>query len=511
MKSELDPTTLRRILEVTASLSRTLDLPEILTQLVDKGTYIVGAERGTVFLYDADRDRLRQHGYTGQVDPDALDLAPGQGIAGTVFQSGTAVYCEAPYEDPRFAAEVDARTGFRTRSILAVPLKGGNQRVIGVLQFLNKRQGNFDSQDLAAMELLAVQASIIIGNAELFAETENARKEILKESTRLTAQLRGNIVGESTWTSEFIELAGRLDESPINILITGESGTGKSHVAKHLHYTSSRCRKPFISLNCAAIPDTLLESELFGIESGVATGVQKKPGKIELADKGCLFLDEIGDLSLAAQAKMLQVIQERFFFRVGGRTPIKVDVRILSATNKDLESEIKESRFRQDLYYRLNVLNIPIPPLRDRREDIPPLVKAILRKACEEHNKVIQGVDDAVLEAFMEYSWPGNVRELENELYRMVALSARDTRLTTRWLSPKFAVSGGAALPAALGGGEGLQLSGHSSIPEAVKVVEAHLIRKALDETGGQKSRAADILEISRESLRQKMKKYGIA
>ncbi len=507
MSKELDPTTLRRIFEVTASLSQSLEMNKILTQLVDKGTNIVGAERGTLFVYESDRRRLRQQGYTGHVDPDLLDLAPGQGIAGRVFAKGEAIRCDNPYEDPRFAPEVDARTGFKTRNILAVPLRGQKERVIGVLQFLNKKGGSFDYRDQLAMEMLGVQAAIVISHAQ----TESARREIEQESQTLTRSLKGDVVGASAWTHEFRELAQRLDESPINILITGESGTGKSHIAKHLHYSSSRCRKPFISLNCAAIPDSLVESELFGIESGVATGVQKKKGKIELAHEGCLFLDEIGDLSLTAQAKILQAIQERTFFRVGGRTPVKVDVRILSATNKDLEGEIKKGTFRQDLYYRLNVLNIQIPPLRERLDDLPPLIKVILRRACEDHNKSIPGMEPEVMAAFRAYNWPGNVRELENEILRMVALSPRGRPLGTGWLSPKLIIPGSGITPIpGSGGAGGPHLGGVRSIPAAMRIVEEYLIRQALDQTDGQKSRAADILKISRESLRQKMKKYRI-
>ncbi len=314
------------------------------------------------------------------------------------------------------------------------------------------------------------------------------------------------------------------------MLITGESGTGKELVAKALHENSGRKKGPFIKINCAAIPKTLMESELFGYEKGAFTGAtNSKPGRFELADSGTLFLDEIGEIPVEMQVKLLRAIQESEFERVGGIKTIKVDVRLVTATNRDLEKEVREGNFREDLYYRLNVVPLRIPPLRERREDIPLLVRHIITKFNERLKKNIEGISPEALARLETHGWVGNIRELENVLERTILFCSTD-RIELSDLPPELteghaeasrAAAGDAAARAA-GAGDGadsapestIELGDDTSLKEIVRAetsrVERELIAKALDETGGNVTQAAKLLKISRKSLQMKMKEFGL-
>src|SRR6201997_5162298 len=235
-----------------------------------------------------------------------------------------------------------------------------------------------------------------------------------------------NIIRTSPKIQDVVKLIEKIANSPLNVLITGESGTGKELAARTIHTNSSRFEKPFIAINCAALPESLLESELFGIEKGVATGVERRVGKIEMARGGTLFLVEIGDMSLSAEAKLLRVLQERKLERVGGRSTIEVDVRVLAATNKDLNNEIKKGSFREDLYYRLNVIHIYMPPLREMKEDIPLLAQYFLSSFANELGRGSMHFSSYAMDCLVNYRWPGNVRELENEVKRAATLADSD-------------------------------------------------------------------------------------
>jgi transcriptional regulator with PAS, ATPase and Fis domain len=284
-------------------------------------------------------------------------------------------------------------------------------------------------------------------------------------------------------------------------LITGESGTGKELAAKAIHYKSLRARKPFVALNCAALPEPLVESELFGIERGVATGVERRVGKFEAADGGTLFLDEIGDLSLTAQAKLLRVLQERVVEHVGGRKPIPVDVRILTATNKNLEEEIKAGSFRADLYYRLKVIHIQMPPLREIREDIPYLAGYYLTNYCREMNREPMNLASQAASACMRYAWPGNVRELENEMKRLV-LSVPGNMIAQEDLSDAIRRSDTEAA--------GHPVSGPRLLKDIVSDIERRMIQEALQQTKHNQQHAANALGLSRQGLIKKMRRYNI-
>ncbi len=334
---------------------------------------------------------------------------------------------------------------------------------------------------------------------------------------------RYGIVGGSLELQTIFDVIDKVADTPSTVLITGESGTGKELVAKALHENSSRKHEPFIKINCAAIPKTLMESELFGYEKGAFTGAtSSKPGRFELADQGTLFLDEIGEIPVEMQVKLLRAIQESEFERVGGLKTIKVDVRLITATNRDLEQEIKNGNFREDLYYRLNVVPLQIPPLRRRQGDIPLLVTHIIKKFNERLKKSITGIADDALAALEAHTWPGNIRELENVLERTILFTKGDRieRADLQLgLGPDLprtvttdVTNNSQPLPILDDDGDATETSG--SLKDAVRAetarVERELIVKALDETGGNVTQAARLLKISRKSLQMKMKEFGL-
>jgi len=326
---------------------------------------------------------------------------------------------------------------------------------------------------------------------------------------------RPPLVGQSAAMRQVFEMISRVADSPSTVLITGESGTGKELVARELHHGSSRRDKPLIKVNCAAIPKDLVESELFGYEKGAFTGAEgSKPGRFELADGGTLFLDEIGEVPLEMQVKLLRALQESEFERVGGIKTLRVDVRLIAATNRDLKALIADGRFREDLYYRLNVVPISLPALRERREDIPPLVSHFVEKYNRRLGKRVERVEDEAMQLLLSYSWPGNIRELENLMERSV-LFADGPVILAASLPDSLREKGAAPTPvAALGPLGAIAAPSGASMKEIVRLAQAELerelIARALEETGGNVTRAAKKLQISRKSLQVKMKELGL-
>ena len=310
------------------------------------------------------------------------------------------------------------------------------------------------------------------------------------------------IISSSEVMEEAINMAGRAAPSKATVLITGESGTGKELIAKAIHFASPRKDKAFLAVNCAALAENLLESELFGHEKGAFTGADRqRKGRFEMANHGTLFIDEIGEIPLTTQVKLLRVLQEQTFERVGGSEPIQVDVRIVAATNRNLEELIEEGRFREDLYYRLNVVRINIPPLRKRKSDIPLLVDYFLKKYSNENNKKMTGISKEALDQLMKYDYPGNVRELENIIEQSVVLgrgdmiSVRDLPMTVRGMRSESKKT---------------DPFGEGTFIERVEAFEKALIDQALEQAQGVQTRAAKILGITERHLRYKLNKYGM-
>ncbi len=341
------------------------------------------------------------------------------------------------------------------------------------------------------LEELRQKIQRIVEKHRLYAENRALREE-LKSRHRIEG-----IIGESGQMVEVISLVQRVAASEATVLIRGESGTGKELIAKAIHYASPRAARPLVRVNCAALPENLLESELFGHEKGSFTGaIATRKGRFELADNGTLFLDEIGDLPLHLQAKLLRVLQEREFERVGSSQPIKVNVRILSATHRDLESLMRSGQFREDLYYRLNVVTILVPPLRDRRQDLPPLMDHFLKLFAAKNGKSLRGFSREARDALLRYDYPGNVRELENLVERAVVLCRGD-------------VIDRGDLPLVL---EEPDVPGEAQtqLTAAVEGLERRMIRDALKRANGVQTHAAELLGVTERALRYKLKKYGL-
>jgi DNA-binding NtrC family response regulator len=314
----------------------------------------------------------------------------------------------------------------------------------------------------------------------------------------------GNIIGKSKAMKEIFGMVKQIADSKSTVLVMGESGTGKELISRAIHYNSNRKNFPFVTINCAAIPETLIESELFGHEKGAFTNaIEKKLGRFEIAHQGTLFLDEIGELSLATQSKILRFLEEKEFNRVGGSKTIKVDVRLITATNRDLNQLLKKGGFREDLYYRINVVPLIIPPLRERKEDIPVLLYHFIKKYNDEGKKKVKGISKEALELMMNYEWPGNVRELENLIERVIALTSNE------YIQPD-------ELPIALtniseiNGLKETILSGKVSFLKAEEEFERRIILDALKKANYVQSHAAEMLGISRRILKYKMDKLGI-
>ena len=371
--------------------------------------------------------------------------------------------------------------------VVIIVITGDNEKKTA-LEAINLGAYDYFSKpfDLSEMKIILKRALYLQS-----LERENRR---LSEELQEKYQFSNLIIGKSKKIQEVFTLIRRVAQSNCNVLIRGESGTGKELVARAIHYNSSRKDKPFVPVNCAALPQDLLESELFGYERGAFTGAtSQKPGKFEISSGGTIFLDEVADMSLSMQAKILRVIQERVFERVGGTKSIKVDIRIIAATNKDLEKAVKNNSFRDDLYYRLNVVSIYIPPLRERREDIPLLANFFLKKYAKENKKQINGFSPEAMDSLMRYDWPGNVRELENIIEGAVVLGRSNLILREDlFLTSSQEVS-----------------SEEASFP--LMEQEKRLIKRILNKTGGNQTKAAKLLGIHRNTLRRKIKKYNLA
>jgi DNA-binding NtrC family response regulator len=306
-----------------------------------------------------------------------------------------------------------------------------------------------------------------------------------------------SIIGKSAPMQKVFETIELVAPSRANVLIYGESGTGKEMIADAIHHNSPRREKPYIKVHCAALPETLLESELFGHEKGAFTGaIARKRGRFELANQGTIFLDEIGEISLQMQVKLLRVIQQREFERVGGEAPIKVDVRIISATNKNLKEETEQGNFREDLYYRLDVVSIHVPPLRERRDDIPLMTHKFIEEFAQENGKSVEGITNPALQALVSYRWPGNVRELRNVIESIVVLT-KNNIITEQDIPPYITAKDEQS---------SLRLQAGISLPEA----EKELILFTLENSGGNKTRTAETLKIGRKTLHRKLAEYGL-
>lgn len=498
------------LLDICQRINLEKDFEELLQLIAAEAAKLVDAERATIFLLDAEAGEFHARVALG-ASSDELRFDARKGIAGAVIQSGQTMVVEDAYESPLFYPEIDSRTGFRTRNVLCAPIRNNRGEITGVFQVLNKKDGRFLSDDGQFVEALASQAAVALENARQLQALEAQQKALLRENRSLRKEVEErfssrNILGASGRLDEIRRLIDRVADADVAVLITGENGTGKELAARAIHYGGSRSKGPFVAVNCAALPESLVEAELFGIEKGVATGVERRIGRIESASGGTLFLDEIADLSLSAQAKLLRVLQEREVEWVGGRKPVPIDIRLVAATNKDLDREIEEDRFRQDLYFRLNVVHLRMPPLREVRGDIPLLATRFLRLHGQERAERPTSFSEEAMSALVAFDWPGNIRQLENEVRRALVLAAGDA-VALADLSETIRDRNAVASPAS----EDVSPTGaRKTLKARVTLLEIDMIRKALDETGGDRRKASRLLGLSHQGLLNKIKRYGL-
>jgi Nif-specific regulatory protein len=516
-----------------------LGLEELIPLVISKCREILNAGGVSLLLLDEERDEL-YFPYVSEDDPEAARLLSGlripaaSGLAGAALISGQAEKVDDPQSDPRFYSGVDRKTGITTRSLLVAPLLTGDGR-LGVIEAVNPRgQEFFSDADLALLEKLALSIGVAVQNARRFSEVKASAEQLQAQVGALRRDLArsdrfSEIIAVSPAMVEVFRLMEAAAFSTIPVLIEGETGTGKELVARGIHRASPRAEAPFVAVNCSALPEALLESELFGHRRGAFTGAtDDQPGLFRAAKGGVIFLDEIGEMPLAMQAKLLRVVQENEVTPVGDTRPSKVDVRVISATNRDLKAALAARAFRQDLYYRLAAFPIRLPPLRERREDIPFLAARLLGLASERHHKSLRGFDSSAVDLFSRADWTGNVRELQNEIERAVALATDGETITAAQLSPSLKtieVSDRAAtgIRSALGpegedhgsGSPSQALSERiprttTPLQDARGAYEARYISQVLGEHGGNVSHAALALRVSRVALQKKMKKYGL-
>jgi Nif-specific regulatory protein len=488
--------TLSSLLEASAALNSSLDLRTTLQAIARSAADVLDAEASSVLLLDRRRGKLvfaAAHGSSGDMML-GLELDADQGIAGRVARTGKPLRVPDVRQHPDFYKKFDDQSTFVTRGLLAAPLHFRGA-VLGVVEVLNKRgEGDFSDQDLEILKVFANLAAISASNAQTHDWLKRENRGL-----RAGARRDGSIIGRSAALDGAIRLCERVAQTNTSVLLLGETGTGKELTARWIHARSPRANKPFIAINCAALPETLLESELFGHEAGAFTGASdQKLGRFELADGGTLFLDEIGDISLSTQVKLLRVLQEREFVRVGGTKTIACDVRIIAATNRDLKAGMETGAFREDLFYRLNVFPIRLPPLRERREDIPLLLEYFMTETARELTKSRPTLDPEAARLLCAYDWPGNIREMRNVLERAVLLC--DAGVVGPEQLPREIVAAGGELQPVGRDGPGSALASH----------EKAMIVKALQENGWNQTRAAAALNISRDNLRYRVRKYAI-
>ena len=496
-----DARRLSTLLEISQALSGTLNLKSSMQRVLQVLIRHHGVVRGMVTLLR--EGELHVEAIEGFDDrARAVSFKVGEGITGQVGQSGKPIVVPRVSKEPEFLNRMPRRADVARHelSFICVPIVV-QRTTVGTLAIDLKFKPERDYE--SSVKFFGIVSSMIAQALNVQRLVEEERRRLVDENTHLRQELRerydfSNIIGTSGPTRQMYEQVAQVAQTNTTVLIRGESGTGKELIAHAIHYNSLRAKKPFVKVSCAALPDTLIESELFGYEKGAFTGANaRKKGRFELAEGGTIFLDEIGDINASTQVKLLRVLQEREFERLGGTDSVRVNVRVIAATNKDMEKAIAAGTFREDLYYRLNVFTIFVPPLRDRKADLLLLADHFLEKFSREHGKVIKRISTPAIDMLMSYHWPGNVRELENALERAVLVCDGQ-------------VIHGHHLPPSLQTAEGSGTVTRVSLKDAVEGFERDLIQDALKTTRGNRAKAARLLDTTERILNYKVRNLGV-
>lgn len=498
--------------EVSTSIHAIRDLDEMLRNILRTIKTVFQVEGASLALHDADRKEfyfirtveVEKNGDYERMKkmrfPDHL------GVAGWVLRENRAVIIPDVSKDKRFFNGLDTQENFAAKSMICTPLRT-RKGTLGILYALNKLEGEFTPREARLLEVLSETIAIAIDNARFYGELRKYASSLEDENLRLKSEVRSRfnlqgIIGSSSAMRRLFVLLDKVLDTTTTVLIQGETGTGKELIARVIHYNGPLKDKPFVAENCGALSETLLESELFGHVKGAFTGATaEKKGLFELANGGTIFLDEIGEMSGVMQVKLLRVLQEGQLRPVGGNQYRKVDVRLITSTNRNLEEEVKKGNFRKDLFYRIHVFPITVPPLRERKEDIPLLVAHFLREFAKKLKRTAPRLSHRALDLLSWFDWPGNVRELENEIERAITLAGREGEIREDHLSEKIKASSRKDLS--------IQ-EAERTLKEVTKRIEQRMVLEALQKTRGNRSQAARALGLTRQGLLNKIARYNI-
>jgi transcriptional regulator with GAF, ATPase, and Fis domain len=485
---------LRSTLKIASQLGTAKETKTLLEMIAREAARLLDTDRASIFIWDRPHREMVACPALG-VEGNVLRLPDNLGIVGECLQSGQSIRVDDAYHDSRFNKQVDLDTGYRTRNLLCVPLVDATGQRVGVFEAINKLRGDFTPEDEESLSELGIQAATAIENTR-------EREHLVKRHKQLTDQVTQGvqIIGSSPAIAALRATIDRLATTDLPVLILGESGTGKEVVAQSLHYRGSRQDHPFIAVNCAALTETLLESELFGHEKGAFTDARDtRQGKFELAEGGTLFLDEIGDMSPGGQAKLLRVLEQKVITRVGGSQNIRVNVRVVAATNVNLAAAVREKKFREDLYYRLSVVALELPALRDRPEDILPLAEFFLERFSIQASRRPLAISQDARRRLQAHAWPGNVRELRNLMERVAFLSSHE----------RVEVDDLAFILNPDQEPEDLE-EGAAELATATCRFQSLHIRRIVKRVNGNMTDAAAILGLHRSNLYRKMRQLGM-
>jgi transcriptional regulator with GAF, ATPase, and Fis domain len=485
---------LELLLAISAQWSQTLEMDKLLEQIAEASTRLLGAERASVFLWDRQTKTLVGRPALG-VDSGDLRIPEDSGIVGQVIRTGQSRRVDRESGQQEIDRRVDRQLGYQTHTLLCVPLRGRGGKLFGAFEVLNKRSGNFTDEDQTALTEVAAHAAVVLENTQQYEQLLKTRNQMADD-----AAAGVQLIGQCSAIQALRSTIARVADTELAVLILGENGTGKEVVARSIHYLSRRRHEPFIAVNCAALTETLLESELFGHEKGAFTDAhERRVGKFELASGGTLFLDEIGDMSLSGQAKLLRVLEEKLVVRVGGSTSIHTDARVLAATNQNLADLVRQKRFREDLYFRLNVVSLELPSLRDRGEDILLLAERFLSDFSRQARRKTPHLTAAARKRLLAHAWPGNVRELRNLMERIAYLTSDekvDADELAFIMSPR--------------GDQSAWLPSDMTLADATREFQIQFIQRQIQRAQGNMTGAAERLGLHRANLYRKMRQLGM-
>jgi len=498
--------------EVSTSIHAIHDLNEMLRNVLSKTKEVFRIEGASIALHDRRHKELyfirtveEQRGNALQ-KMDEMRFPDDYGVAGWVLREQKAVLIPDVSRDERFTRQLDIQQTLDTRSMICVPLKT-RKGVIGVLYALNKHDAEFAEKDLRLLEILSGPIAVAIENARLYGEVRQYASSLEKENLRLKTECQARfnlqgIIGSSAAMQRVFALLDKVIDTGTTVLIQGETGTGKELLARVIHYNGPIKNKSFVAENCGGLSENLLESEIFGHVKGAFTGaIADKKGLFELANGGTVFLDEISDMPYAMQTKLLRVLQDGQIRPVGGSEYRQVKFRLISSTNRDLMQEVKMGRFREDLFYRIQVFPVLLPPLRERREDIPLLAAHFLEEFAIRYKRPAARLTPGALEMLIQFDWPGNVRELKNEIERALTLAGDEAVISETYLSERIRQDADSDSPAG---------APPATIQEATARLERKMVEDALHKSGGNRSRAARVLGLTRQGLLNKIRRYEI-